>query len=176
MATQESPDIVRDVATGYSAQDWTELFVASASASAALTGLLFVAVSVNIERILEFKGLPERALQTLLLLLSVVVASVICLIPGQSTTALGIELLVVGVCFGTVICRLLFETVPGARDYERASFHLWLVLPGTVPLLVGAVSLLARAGGGLYWIVGGMLGAILGASVNAWVLLVEILR
>ena len=164
------------MATGYCAQDWTELFVATASASAALTGLLFVAVSVNIERILEFKGLPERALQTLLLLLSVVVASVICLIPGQSTTALGIELLVVCVCFGMAICRLLFETVPGAREYERASFHLWLVLPGTVPFLVGALSMLARAGGGLYWIVGGMLGAILGASVNAWVLLVEILR
>ena len=123
------------MATGYSAQDWTELFVASAGASAALTGLLFVAVSVNIERILEFKGLPERALQTLLLLLSVVVASVICLIPGQSTTALGIELLVVGVCFGTAIGRLLFETVPGAREYERAAAHLWLVLPGTLPLL-----------------------------------------
>jgi hypothetical protein len=164
------------VATGYSVQDWTELFVATAGASAALTGLLFVAVSVNIERILEFKGLPERALQTLLLLLSVVVTSVICLIPGQSTKALGIELLVVGVCFGTAICRLLFKTVPGAREYERAAFHLWLVLPGTVPLLVGAVGLLARADGGLYWIVGGMLGAILGASVNAWVLLVEILR
>jgi len=162
--------------TAYSPQDWTELFVASASASAALTGLLFVAVSVNIERILEFKGLPERALQTLLLLLSVLFASVICLIPGQSTTALGIELLVVGVGFGTPICRLLFVTVPGAREHERAFLHLWLVIPGTVPFLIGAVSLLARAGGGLYWIVAGILGAILGASVNAWVLLVEILR
>jgi hypothetical protein len=38
------------------------------------------------------------------------------------------------------------------------------------------VSLLAQAGGGLYWIVAGILGAVLGASVNAWVLLVEILR
>jgi hypothetical protein len=30
--------------------------------------------------------------------------------------------------------------------------------------------------GGLYWTVGGILGAIAGAVANAWVLLVEILR
>lgn len=94
--------------TAYTVQDWSELFVASAGASAALTGLLFVAVSVNVERILEF--------------------------------------------------------------------HLLLVLPGTLPLVIGAVSVLAETGGGLYWIVAGIIGAIFGASVNAWVLLVEILR
>jgi hypothetical protein len=164
------------VATAYSAQDWTELFVASAGASAALTGLLFVAVSVNIDRILEFQGLPERALQTLLLLLSVVLISVICLIPGQSPTALGIELLVMSIGFGGAVCVLLFRTIPGAKEYERAVLHLVLVLPGTLPMLIGAVSLLLQAGGGLYWVVGGVVGAIFGASVNAWVLLVEILR
>jgi hypothetical protein len=48
--------------TAYDATDWTEFFTASASASAALAGLVFVAVSINVERILQFKGLPERAL------------------------------------------------------------------------------------------------------------------
>jgi hypothetical protein len=164
------------MATAYSVQAWTELFVASAGASAALTGLLFVAVSVNLERILQFPGLPERALQTLLLLLSAVLVSLICLIPGQSTAALGIELLVVGVCFAAGIGRLAMDTLPGARDHERAAFHVALLLPGTLPLVVGAISLLATTGGGLYWIVAGVLGAIAGAAVNAWVLLVEILR
>ena len=45
-----------------------------------------------------------------------------------------------------------------------------------VPLLVGALSLLAESGGGLYWIVAGIVGAIIGSVANAWVLLVEILR
>jgi modulator of FtsH protease len=39
-----------------------------AGASAALAGLLFVAVSINVERIVHYKGLPERGVETLALL------------------------------------------------------------------------------------------------------------
>jgi hypothetical protein len=164
------------MATAYSPDAWSELFVASAGASAALTGLLFVAVSVNIERILEFPGLPERALQTLMLLLSAVVISLIGLVPGQGPTALGAELLVASVGFAASIGWMLTRTVPGAREHERAALHLTYVLPGTLLPVIAAVSLLAGTGGGLYWIAAGIVGAILGASVNAWVLMVEILR
>ena len=53
-----------------------------------------------------------------------------------------------------------------------------LVLPmfGTVPYLVGAVLLLAGTDSGMYWVFAGMIGAIIAAVMNAWVLLVEILR
>lgn len=162
--------------TAYSAADWKDLFVASAGASAALTGLLFVAVSVNIQDILKNAGLPARALQTLLLLLSAVVVSLVGLIPAQSTTALGAELLAVGLAFGGWVLVLAARALEPTREYVRPLFHFGLVIPGTVPLIVGAVSLLAQSGGGLYWIVGGIVGALLSASVNAWVLLVEILR
>jgi glucose dehydrogenase len=45
-----------------------------------------------------------------------------------------------------------------------------------VPFLIGAVSLIAEFGGGLYWLVAGIVLAIAAAVSNAWVLLVEILR
>ena len=70
--------------TAYEPSEWSDFFVASAGASAALAGLVFVAVSIHVERILQFRGLPERALATVLLLLSVVLVTLICLIPGQS--------------------------------------------------------------------------------------------
>ena len=44
--------------------------------------------------------------------------------------------------------------------------HALTVLPGVLPFIVG----------GLYWTLAGMLGALVGAVINAWVLLVEILR
>ena len=45
-----------------------------------------------------------------------------------------------------------------------------------MPFLIGAVSILAEPGGGLYWLVAGIVLAIAASVANAWVLLVEILR
>ncbi len=45
-----------------------------------------------------------------------------------------------------------------------------------MPFLVGAITLLAESGGGLYWTAAGIVGSLVAGVVNAWVLLVEILR
>jgi hypothetical protein len=161
----------------YDPTDWHELFVATAGAGAALAGLVFVAVSINIERILKFTGLPERALETVLLLLSVVIISIIGLVPGQDHVAFGIELLVAGLLFAAVIWRLALRAQLSGDEprmwlIERLGVLAW----GTMPFIVGAVSVLAANGAGLYWIAFGIIGAIVGAVANAWVLLVEILR
>jgi hypothetical protein len=160
----------------YDAREWTDLFVASAGASAALTGLVFVAVSINIERILKLQGVPERALETVLLLLNVVIVSILGLAPGQSHTALGIELLCTALLFGGGIAVLAFKSLPPAHERAWRASRLLLVAPATIPFLVGALSLLANTGGGLYWTLAGIVGAFVGAVINAWVLLVEILR
>jgi hypothetical protein len=164
--------------TAYDSSQWGNLFVATAGASAALTGLVFVAVSINIERILKLAGLPERGVETLVLLLTVLLVSLTGLIPGQGRTALGVELLAVSLIAGTGLIRL-----PSNRSgVPSQSLRLWLVVRWATRLIavilfaIGAVSILFAGGGGLYWIVTGIVFAILGASLNAWVLLVEILR
>jgi hypothetical protein len=134
-------------------------------------------VSINVERILRLPGLPERALATVLLLLSVVLVSILGLIPGQGRLALGLELLGEAILLGGAIVAL------DRRSLERSTVRPpWLlgrqfsIALGTVPFAVGGASLVLAVGGGLYWTVGGMLAAIAGAVGNAWVLLVEILR
>ncbi len=163
--------------TAYDASEWTDLFVAAAGAGAALAGLVFVAVSINIDRILSLEGVPERALATVLTLLMVVCVSIVALIPGQTHTALGGELLGLTGAFALVIARQVRHSLPPAdapRQWliSRVAVHALAV----VPLLVGSISLLAEGGGGLYWIAAGIIGALVGAVANAWVLLVEILR
>jgi hypothetical protein len=161
----------------YDTSEWTELFVASAGASAALAGLVFVAVSINVERILQFPGLPERALETVLLLLAVVLVSLMGLIPGQSATALGIELLLVGLALAAMIVKQSTKTLPeGSPTTSHLLGRLLLWAGGTVPFVVGGASLIAETGGGLYWVAAGILLGIVGGVANAWVLLVEILR
>src|SRR2546423_2795306 len=99
---------------------------------------------------------------TVLLLLSVLIVSIIGLIPGQSRTALGAELLGEGLVFGAAIAVL------SKRGVSRKAVLPWWVLltrqlltaAGTLPLVIGAVSLLAETGGGLYWTVSGMVFAI----------------
>jgi modulator of FtsH protease len=166
------------VSTAYAPEDWKDLFVAVAGASAALLGLLFVAVSINLERILSYEGLPERALETLLLLLGVLIVSIVGLVPGQSKVALGLELLAVAGLVAAIILRLPGTSAvdTGQEPTQWRLSRLGVRLMGTVPLLIGALSVLFETGGGLYWIVAGIVLAISGAVANAWVLLVEILR
>ncbi len=161
----------------YDPAEWSDLFVATAGAGAALAGLLFVAVSINLERILSLRGVPERAMQTLLLLLTVVIVSIAGLIPGQTSHALGIELLVISLLLALALAATLAPSLPPAGSPRH-----WLVgriavlVAGTLPLLIGGIELIAEAGGGLYWVAVGIVFAIAGAVANAWVLLVEILR
>jgi hypothetical protein len=163
--------------TAYDANDWTDFFVAGAGASAALAGLVFVAVSINVDRILQLQGVPDRALATVMLLLSVVLVSLIGLIPGQSRVALAGELLGVGLLFAGVILALTRRSMAGRVGPRVYAFGHWLLVGlGTVPVVLGAVSLFAEAGGGLYWVAAGIVLATSGAVANAWVLLVEILR
>ena len=136
-----------------------------------------MAISINVDRILKLEGVPERALETVLLLLSVVLISIVGLIPGQSSDAVGVELLALGLVFGGVIGRLERRSLPKTpQPRSEVLMRLFLIVAATLPVTVGGASLLAESGGGLYWVVAGIAFATVGAVANAWVLLVEILR
>jgi hypothetical protein len=163
--------------TAYDPSQWSDLFVATAGASAALAGLVFVAVSINLDRILKYEGLPERALETVLMLLVVVLISIVALIPGQSHLALGVEITVLSAVIAIVIAALPMARHPARGEPLHWLINRWLLrLSATVPFLIGGVGLLVEGGGGLYWVAAGVVFAISGAVANAWVLLVEILR
>ena len=167
------------MSTAYAPGEWTDLFVAVAGASAALAGLLFVAVSINVERILKYEGLPERGIEALAMLLVPLIVSIAGLLPGQSHVALGLELLAIGGALVGVMLRLpVAHRLPeGIETPPRYAVNRQVVrLSGTVLLLIGGLGELFAVAGGLYWVAAAIVLLILGAVVNAWVLLVEILR
>jgi modulator of FtsH protease len=162
----------------YDPSEWSDFFVAAAGASAALLGLLFVAVSINLERILKYPGLPGRALEALMQLTCVLLASLAGLVPGQSHVALGLELLLIVAVISTIILRQPI-LVADATGREPTSWKVtrWTVrLAGLVAIAIAGLTLLAESGGGLYWLAAGIALATVAAIAGAWVLLVEILR
>ncbi len=76
------------------------------SAAAALGGLLFVAVSINLQRILSLPRIPARAALSLVLLATPVFFGVVILIPDQPRWALGGELIVIAAVIGPLLGRL----------------------------------------------------------------------
>lgn len=156
---------------------WADFAVAAAGASAALTGLLFVAVSLNLTQILAHDRLPGRAALTLALLVCLLVIALCLVTPGQTTTAVGLE--VIGAAGVLGVAAVAWA---GTQTWPRGEPALWrwttlgVVLLPSVLFLVAGTSLAAGSGGGLYWVLAGTVAGFVGAVVNAWVLLVEINR
>jgi modulator of FtsH protease len=164
------------VDAAYHLEPWSDFFVAAAGASAALAGLVFVAVSINVESILKFAGLPERGLTTVLLFVTVLVVSLFGLAPSQTVHAFAIEALTLGVVAIAFMAPRALKSKATADEPSHVGSALSIVLFATVPLVVAGISLLAGSGGGMYWVLAGFVTSIVGAVANAWVLLVEILR
>jgi hypothetical protein len=152
---------------------WHDFFVAQAGASSALAGLLFVAVSINLTRILEFPHLPVRALEALAALLSVLVVSSWALVPGQVYWAYGAEI------GGTGLAAWAAQTL-ALRQTRKSGYERWLRVllnqAPPLPFVVSGALLFVGWPSGVYWIVPGVLLSILAGVYCAWILLVEIQR
>lgn len=169
--------------TAYSPDAWDSFFVAQAGAAAALAGLLFVGVSINVATIAASTRLVRRALESLVLFAEVLILSVVALVPGASRTALGWGLLGISVVAWAGVSRVHLLTIATARSAEpgvtpRSSVPVEVALgqAATISFVIGAATLIAASGGGLYWFVPGVVFAFAAALTNAWVLLIEIQR
>jgi hypothetical protein len=156
---------------GFDITAWSDYGVAVVSGAAALTGLLFVAVSVNAAWFWSSKAIRGRAGQALVLFIIPLVTGLLMLVPGQSTTALGIEVVAVGVLAGRTLLALGSEPV---KDEPRSIVLVDRLSPRvmiTIALIAGGVSLIAGHLGGLYWLLGVHVCALLTGLLNAWVFL-----
>ena len=156
---------------------WTGFFETAAGASATLVGLLVVAISINLARILGFAQLPSRAGSALIPLAGVMVISMLALVP-QALRTFGIEVLCAGVVIWAWAGYLLVQSLRLTENLkpEWVISHVPLNQAQTLPLIVAGALLALGFPSGLYWIVAGMIASMLAALLNAWVLMVEILR
>jgi hypothetical protein len=139
---------------------------------------VFVAVSINLEKVLEVHGLPGRAGESILMFLGVLISTLFLLVPGQSNDALGVELAVSGLLLAVVMLLIIWQglKLPTRQPLSWRITRIVTALASSVPMLAAGISLLADQGGGLYWLLAAVILAFCAGVGNAWVLLVEVVR
>ncbi|HEY4345288.1 MAG TPA: hypothetical protein VGN05_13140 [Parvibaculum sp.] len=161
----------------FSMAGWAGFLSANAQAAAALAGLIFVALSINLSRIVSMPGLPGRAAESLIMLIGVLVICSIGLVPDISAQAAGLSF-----AFGGGVMWLLPTAIQVLSIRHRipqpaGSFAARIVMTqlATLPFVISGV-LLTTSGGGLDWLAPGAVFCFIASAINAWVLLVEIVR
>jgi len=165
-----------DVDTASFIEGWHDFFVAEAGASAALAGLVFVAVSINVANIVHEPRLATRAGVTVTLLLNILLISTVALISQIDPRILGGLVLVIS---GSLWIFVVATAMRQGVDRERKAqwvFHAGLLQVALLPLLIGGVILATGGETGLIWVAAGFVLSFCVAVLNAWVLLIEILR
>ena len=157
---------------------WNDLFVATAGASATLAGLIFVGLSINLDKLVGMSAVLLRAAAALALLMSVLGISILLLIPEQSTRNAGIEVLGVTIAVGAIVGLLSERSVrrSGPEFRGNALALSGLRISALIPLLASGILLIANHPNGMDLLVPGFLMAFVVSLVEAWVVLVEIAR
>jgi modulator of FtsH protease len=157
---------------------WENFFTAEAGASAALAGLIFVSVSISLAKILATPQLPERAFQALVVLVQILIISSCMLVPGQSYTLIGLEVLAIALAVWPMVAIYDRRTLARTRKYSfpRAIIRTLLSQLAALAYIVAGVAILWLGAPGIYCLVPAILFAFAIAIFDAWVLLVEINR
>ena len=158
--------------------DWSNYLAVQASVSATLTGLVFVAVSINLSRVLAIAGLPGRAAESLLHFLGALLLSMTALIPSQTAVMLGTEVIALASVLWLLQTMIQIRYIRMRTGNPRSWLLIRIVQTQavTLPFIAAGVLLAQGSQSGIYWLVPGFLLSLISGVIEAWVLLVEILR
>ena len=159
-------------------QDWQPFFAAQLGAAATLGGLVFVGLSLNLNKILAYAALPIRAMLALFLLLLVLIVSSIGLLPGQELHVIGTEIFIFVVTGWGSLTAMDVHAFRKTELQNRRRYvgNMILLQLATLPYVMGSLMILLKSTFGFYLIAVGVVASFVKAVIDAWVLLVEINR
>ena len=155
-----------------------DFFITLGGGAAALLGLLFVSVSINVRRVIEHEDTKQLARQTFLSFVAALLYALYALLP-QPVPQLGLPVTVTGAIFAMLVApRFLGSFV---RETGHIPRHLQLLRFGIgLGLQLGAVAagveLLRGNAGALSWLIAIEFALLAGAARNSWDLLLELGR
>jgi hypothetical protein len=151
--------------------DWGNFAEVIGTSSGALTGLLFVAVSLNASNIQGHRGLRASAAQTLVLFLTPLIMAAALLTPGQADWVFGAELIAIGLVSSWVLLSI-GRLKQALDDNERSLVEIFnRRTPNVIVMLLFVASgivLVCGVADGLYLLLPAALIAFISGVVNAW--------
>jgi hypothetical protein len=154
---------------------WRDYFVMVGGGGAALTGLVFVAMSLHLSDIVADPTHRHRARTILTALTDVFVRCGLVLMGGQTARAVGVEIFVMLVIVEVVVLRSLHEALSDSAGAQHGV--LSRTLGYAVCLIIeqiGAAILFFGHTWGLYAVGVGMMASFLFIVSGAWLLLVGV--
>jgi hypothetical protein len=149
-----------------------------AEAAATLTGLVFVAVSINADRVMTFPGLPSRVGEAVLQFLQVFFVASVILAPDLPGRTRPVEVLAIGLVSwcAQVLGQVHYLKVRKGHPWSWLIWRAGLAQLATVPFIIAGVLLFAGNPYAMEWLIPGFLFSFVAGLLSSWVLLVEIRR
>jgi hypothetical protein len=156
---------------------WSDFHVAMVGATAALAGLVIVAASVNIDKVITVRTVTSRLAVSIATLVLAILVSGVALMPGIPLLWVGATTVVATIPTAAFQFHASFTLARDTRGSQVEQFLRSAI--GFVPILAylaaGALCLAGQPAGVLVSAVG-TLTAIVAAILMSWIALVEVLR
>ncbi|HEY7940597.1 MAG TPA: hypothetical protein VID25_01515 [Candidatus Limnocylindrales bacterium] len=158
---------------------WHDFYVTMGTAAASLIGLLFVALSINLEAITggsrdDLRAFAEQAFNSFSVVLLIAVGF---LIPTDNAASLGVAFLLLGAIVGVRMLRRAPAVWRGRQRGQLGDALFWrFILPAgaMLGLVAAAVGFLVNQPSALYWLVFVIIGLLMSAARSSWDLLVRV--
>jgi modulator of FtsH protease len=160
-------------ADAYQPDQWHDFFITVGGAAAVLTGLVFVALSLNLDAVIPDAPHRYRAIGTLSNFAGIFVLCALALMGSQNHVAVGIEWLLVSIAAGTVYVYGYLRA--RSKGGSPTTLSLLRTMTGTmlyVALIVGSVVLASNSTAGLYIAAVAMVSIGVYSVSGAWLLVV----
>ncbi|MBE3558183.1 MAG: hypothetical protein IMW89_03040 [Ktedonobacteraceae bacterium] len=96
---------------------WESFFVTAGGAAAVLAGLIFVGISINLQKLLQRTIVSRGAWVSLMTLVEVLVVSLLMLIPEQPLVVLGAEVVGIGlICWIVITIVTIYQLAHARQD------------------------------------------------------------
>lgn len=157
---------------------WANYFVAQAGAAGALTGLIFVALSLNFDQIISDQAWLGRAGTGLILLAQPIAYALVCLWPARTAAPPAWTTTALAALAAVIVTRIVLQrpgqSAAGARGEQASRLIVTLTEPAAT-ITGSALVATGHAAGAFVQASGALAGLAIGL-LTAWILLVEVRR